>query len=189
MKNSCNQEFVRKGRGITSNLLTTAYKLLNKLPIGSVVNRVIDALPIELHVPGYQYCGPGTNLKSRIARGDPGINKLDQACKEHDLAYAKYSNSEDRSLADRILSNKAWERVKSTDASFGERATALAVAAAMKGKTAIGGGKRRRVKNKTVVKRGKGHKRRNTRKRRNSSLWQLLKKGKGLYLKPYPNVF
>lgn len=188
MNISCKPELIRRGRGITSSLLKTANTVLNKIPIGSVVNRVIDALPIELHVPGYQYCGPGTNLKTRIARGDPGVNKLDQACKEHDLAYAKYSNSTDRLDADRNLSNKAWERVISKDASFGERATALAVAAAMKGKTAIGGGKRRKTKNKPV-KRGRGCKRRNSRKAKKSALWQMLKKGKGLYLKPYPNVY
>lgn len=46
-------------------------------------------------------------------------------------------------MADKILAEKAWNRVKSTDTSVGERAAALAVTAAIKGKTAVGGGKRR----------------------------------------------
>ena len=44
-----------------------------------LVNSIIDKLPVELHIPGYQYCGPGTKLKERLARGDPGINPLDAA--------------------------------------------------------------------------------------------------------------
>ena len=31
----------------------------------------------EWHWPGYQYMGPGTHLKKRLQRGDPGINRLD----------------------------------------------------------------------------------------------------------------
>ncbi|KAK9754610.1 hypothetical protein QE152_g1138 [Popillia japonica] len=40
---------------------------------GGVLNSLINNLPVELHLPGYQYCGPGTKLQKRIARGDPGL--------------------------------------------------------------------------------------------------------------------
>lgn len=30
-----------------------------------IINNLIDSLPIELHSPGYQFCGPGTKLKKR----------------------------------------------------------------------------------------------------------------------------
>ena len=36
---------------------------------------------IEFHWPGYQFLGPGTKLKKRIARGDLGINRLDKIAK------------------------------------------------------------------------------------------------------------
>ena len=58
-----------------------------------LVNKVINSLPFELHFPGYQYCGPGTKLAKRLARGDPGINSLDAAGKDHDIAYSR--NRED----------------------------------------------------------------------------------------------
>lgn len=102
-----------------------------------LINSVIDRLPFEAHVPGYQYCGPGTKLEKRLLRGDAGINQLDVACKEHDIAYSKYKKDEDRRIADKILSSKAWKRVLSKDASVGERATALAVTTAMKAKIGI----------------------------------------------------
>ncbi|KYN10235.1 hypothetical protein ALC57_17633, partial [Trachymyrmex cornetzi] len=38
----------------------------------------------ELHIPGYQFCGPGTRLEKRLARGDRDINPLDAACREHE---------------------------------------------------------------------------------------------------------
>ena len=72
-----------------------------------LINNLINRLPFELHIPGYQYCGPGTRLQKRLSRGDPGINPLDSACKEHDIAYSQ--NREDiekRNTADRILEKK-----------------------------------------------------------------------------------
>lgn len=187
----CKSATVKSGRGITSGLISSASKLIRKIPIGSVVNTVIDALPIELHLPGgYQYCGPGTDLKTRLSRGDPGINKLDQACKDHDIAYSKHSDTENRKVADKSLASRAWERVKSKDASLAERAAALAVATAMKGKTMIGGGRRRKGKRKPSTKRGRGVTKRKSRgKKKNTSVYQMVKKGRGLYLKPYRNVY
>lgn len=105
-----------------------------------IINTLINKLPIELHFPGYQYCGPGTKLKERLSRGDPGINLLDKACKEHDISYSKHKNTSNRHIADRILEEKAWQRVKSNDASFGERANALLVTNLMKAKVKLGMG-------------------------------------------------
>lgn len=155
---------------------------------GAAINRTIDILPTELHLPGgYQWCGPGTNVKQRLARGDGGINKLDAACKIHDLAYEKYKDSERRALADKELAERAWERVKASDSSLGEKSAAWLVTNIMKAKSKIGGGsvkrnqrkkktKRKQVKRKQVKRKTVNNKRKNTNNR---------KKGKGLYLKPY----
>lgn len=106
---------------------------------GNLIDRIIDKLPFELHVPSYQYCGPGTKLKKRLERGDPGKNPLDAACKTHDIAYDQSKDSNERSKADKILQKEALKRVFSKDAAFGERAVALGVAAAMKVKRTISG--------------------------------------------------
>ena len=55
---------------------------------------------IEFHWPGYQYMGPGTKLKKRLARGDPGINRLDRIAKQHDIDYSKAKNLQDKWKAD-----------------------------------------------------------------------------------------
>ena len=55
----------------------------------------------------YSYCGPGTKVKKLVSEGYQGINKLDNACKEHDIYYSKYKNTEARNVADDILASKA----------------------------------------------------------------------------------
>lgn len=105
-----------------------------------LLNSIINKLPFELHLPGYEYCGPGTKLKQRLVRGDQGINPLDRACKEHDIAYSINNNIEDRHIADKKLSEKAWHRVKSADATLGERVNSLIVTGIMKLKTKLGAG-------------------------------------------------
>lgn len=145
---------------------------------GSTLNRAIDVLPVELHIPGYQYCGPGTKLQERLKRGDPGINPLDAACKQHDIAYYTYKDTKNRAEADRVLAERAWERVKSSDASAAEKAAAWAVTNIMKVKSKVGGRirKRRAPKKKTgrgmylrpysQPKTGCGHRRKNSGRRR-----------------------
>ncbi|KAF0710505.1 Uncharacterized protein FWK35_00030919, partial [Aphis craccivora] len=60
------------------------------------------------------YCGPVTKLKIRLDRGDKGINPLDTACREHDIAYESSNSFADRNKADHILKQRAWNRFKST---------------------------------------------------------------------------
>lgn len=175
------QNSLRYGSGLISSITGAA---------GALLNKAIDILPVEIHLPGYQYCGPGTNLQKRLTRGDSGINKLDTACKAHDIAYSKFQDSKSRSVADKILAERAWERVKAPDSSLGERAAAWTVTNIMKAKTAFGGGlttkktcKCLKVKNK--LKNNKKNAKKKSRKIKKSRKNNNNKKGKGLYLKPY----
>ena len=47
--------------------------------------------------------GPGTHLKKRLARGDPGINRLDRISKQHDIDYSKSKNLRDKWNADAMM--------------------------------------------------------------------------------------
>lgn len=116
---------------------------------GEFLNRVINKLPFELHIPGYQFCGPGTRLQERLKRGDRGINSLDAACRDHDIAYSRSSELEDRHAADRVLADRARKRITAGDSTLGERAAATAVWASMKTKTKLGMGMAKRKKKKT----------------------------------------
>ena len=67
---------------------------------GLDIQKWLSKTGIEFHWPGYQYMEPGTKLKERLAREDPGINRLDKIAKQHDIAYAKAKNLEDKWIAD-----------------------------------------------------------------------------------------
>lgn len=88
----------------------------------------------------FRYCGPGTKLKKRLARGDPGINNLDNLCKQHDIAYDKSNSLTDRHKADEILENQSWEVFKGKNSGLKEKAAAWAVTTAMKAKRKLGAG-------------------------------------------------
>lgn len=109
-----------------------------------LINTIINKLPVELHFPSYEYCGPGTKLEKRLSRGDPGINELDRACKVHDIAYSKSTKLEDRHTADKILQEKAWGRVINKDSSINERLFSYLVVNVMKAKRKLGMGLRKK---------------------------------------------
>lgn len=119
-------------------------KITKKKPLvkggKGIVNWMIKHLPMEMHIPGYQYCGPGTKLKERLANNDPGINDLDRACKEHDIAYSRVKDVSGRNQADIVLGKKAFERARATDASISERAAAFTIAGIMSVKSRMGMG-------------------------------------------------
>lgn len=106
----------------------------------SIINWLINHLPFELHLPGYNYCGPGTKLIKRLTRGDKGVNKLDEYCKNHDIAYYKSSNLKDRHIADLVLLKMAKKRLLAPDASTGEKFAARLVTNAMLAKIKTGTG-------------------------------------------------
>ena len=119
-----------------------------------LLNSLINNLPRELHIPGYRFCGPGTKLAKRLARGDKGINALDEACKDHDITYSQHrEQGQARKEADSILAGKAWNRVLAKDSSIGEKTAALAVASAMKVKSTLGMGMRKKRKSRVSRKR------------------------------------
>lgn len=110
------------------------------IKIGSgLVNTLINRLPFELHLPGYNYCGPGTKLEKRLKRGDVGVNPLDEACKLHDIAYAQNTSLENRHRADLELTSAAERRWRESN-SLSERLLALGVNKIMKYKVKRGMG-------------------------------------------------
>jgi hypothetical protein len=132
--------------------LNKAYIMPRYVKGAGWVTDALAKIPTELHLPGYQFCGPNTKLKERLAAGNKGINPLDAACLQHDVFYSKEKNNIKRHKADEILAEKAWKRVKSSDASAGEKLAAMLVTGAMKAKVKMGG----KLKLKAGTKKKKG---------------------------------
>lgn len=76
-------------------------------------------------------------MSERLARGDKGINGLDELCKTHDIAYSENKDSSQRRVADKELAKGALKRVFAKDSSLGERTASLFVATAMKAKAGL----------------------------------------------------
>lgn len=141
------------------------------------VNNLINKLPVELHIPGYQYCGPGTKLEKRLKRGDQGINPLDKACRVHDIAYQNFKSLEERHKADKELEEAAWSRVKSKDASLGEKTASWFVTSAMKTKRKVGVGFNcllKEIENALKTRKGKGFKRRGRKGKKGESVKPII---------------
>ena len=69
----------------------------------------------------YSACGPSTKYKQRIQKfkqtGDTSYiykNELDKACFAHDAAYADNKDLTKRTVADKILRNRAFNIAKDT---------------------------------------------------------------------------
>ncbi|KAE9543719.1 hypothetical protein AGLY_002115 [Aphis glycines] len=79
-------------------------------------------------------------MKKRLDCGDKGINPLDAACRNNDIAYERRNSFTDRNEADHISEQRPWERFKSKNSGLKEKAVAWGVTTAMKAKCKVGGG-------------------------------------------------
>ena len=66
------------------------------------INDTISSLPIEMHMPGHNFTGPGTKLNKRLnedmtpkAWSKP-INRVDKAAHHHDIFYVKNKDTKTR---------------------------------------------------------------------------------------------
>ena len=71
----------------------------------------------DLKVGTYSACGPFTRHKDRINKfiqtGNTNyIYKIDKACFAHDAAYSDFKDIKNRTAADKILKDKAYEIAK-----------------------------------------------------------------------------
>jgi hypothetical protein len=130
--------FISQGSGFFNTLL-------NKLPLPEIHLRLPKDIPTE-QVPGgdfnnirtYSFCGPFTKLEKRLQQGYRGVNNLDRACMQHDIAYSKNSDTKNRNFADDILAKIAMDIVNDVNAPAYERQQARTVAAIMAAKSRFG---------------------------------------------------
>ena len=76
---------------------------------------------MDFRQPGFAYsaCGPFTKNKERTQKfkqaGDSKYiyrNELDKACFQHDMAYGDFKDLTERTAADKVLKNKAFNIAK-----------------------------------------------------------------------------
>lgn len=89
-------------------------------------------------------------MEHRLARGDIPKNKLDSACRDHDIAYSETSDINKRHIADRKLQEIAKTRIHSTDSTIGERISSRLVNIVMAAKRKMGSGFKKSKKTKKI---------------------------------------
>ena len=132
-------------RSITGKGLVN--KLLQKLPLPEMHLSLPSDVPSEQVENGsfqntgrYSFCGPGTKLDKRLSEGYKGVNSLDEACRNHDIAYSKYKKTKDRNRADDILAQEASKIALDESKAEYERKDARLVTGIMGAKSRFGMG-------------------------------------------------
>ena len=65
--------------------------------------------PGEMHIPGMNFAGPGTNLDERLTstgaykEWSKPVDRVDNAAYHHDLAYQHFNDTATRNIADRLM--------------------------------------------------------------------------------------
>ena len=81
---------------------TTKTQFIKATKGGSLLNKAINNLLFEMHLPGYYFSGPGTNHGKRLNEDltpktmSKPINRVDQAAYHHDICYLKNSDTQTR---------------------------------------------------------------------------------------------
>ena len=126
---------------------------MNKIPIPEIhlsLPKIIRSEDIEngsFNKTGkYSYFGPGIKLSKRSAQGYKGINDLDKACLEHDIAYDSNIDTKNiefrklRNLNDNVLAQEANRLANDTSKPEYFRNDSKRVAALMSAKSWMGMG-------------------------------------------------
>ena len=63
-------------------------------------------LPTKFGLTRANFCGPSTQLRKRLARGDKGVSEIDSACRVHDMLYSLAKSEGDiRAADDRLIAD------------------------------------------------------------------------------------
>jgi hypothetical protein len=75
-----------------------------------ITNVLNTVLPFEKHLPGMNYCGPGTNLQLKLnedgvtpRKGFEPVDRVDEAAMRHDIKYQQYDDLRHRNEADKEM--------------------------------------------------------------------------------------
>ena len=89
----------RMKRGICVVCGKTKTQFVKSSKGGSVLNKFINNLPVEMHLPGHNFTGPGTKLNKRLnpdltpKKWSKPINRVDKATYNHDICYLKNNDT------------------------------------------------------------------------------------------------
>ena len=95
-----NNKHMKRGTCVVCG--TTKTQFIKAPTGGSLLNKAINNLPVEMHLPGHNFTGPGTKLNKRLnldltpKKWSKPINRVDKAAYHHDLCYLKNNDTATR---------------------------------------------------------------------------------------------
>ena len=108
-----------------------------------IINKAINNLPFEMHLPGYNFLGPGTKLNKRLnpdltpKESSLPINRVDEAAMNHDICYLKNKDTKTRN---KVCDKKMLQDLNILNPSIRERIDKSIVGNIIRAKMAIGMG-------------------------------------------------
>ena len=96
-------------RGMCVICGTTKTQFIKAQKGGSLLNKAINNLPFEMHLPGHNFTGPGTKLDKRLKpdltpkKWSMPINRVDKAAYHHDIGYSKSPDVKTRNKLDKKM--------------------------------------------------------------------------------------
>ena len=128
---------MRRGQCVTSGETKTPF-IMRDATGGSFLNNLMNKLPLEMHLPGHNFTGPGTILyKGLNPEGTPKewsipINRVDKAAYHRDLCYSKLDDTKTRNeVCDKTMLGELNGNVNPT---LGERIDKLLLGKLIKAK-------------------------------------------------------
>jgi hypothetical protein len=110
---------------------------------GANLNSMINKLPFELHLPGHNFTGPGTDLTKRLnpdltpKDNSKPINRVDAASMAHDICYLKNKDTKTRN---EVCDKQMLENLNIYNPTIRERIDKAIVWPIIRGKMALGMG-------------------------------------------------
>ena len=89
-------------RGMCVICGTTETQFIKAQKGGSLINKFINNLPVEMHLPGHNFTGPGTKLNKRLnpdltpKKWSKPVNRVDKADYHHDVCFLKNDDTATR---------------------------------------------------------------------------------------------
>jgi len=108
-----------------------------------LINKMINNLPFEFHLPGHNFTGPGTNLKKRLnsdltpKEWSKPYNRVDEAAMKHDICYSQNKDTKSRN---EICDKKMLKDLNIFNPTIRERIDRFIAGNSMKAKMTLGMG-------------------------------------------------
>ena len=105
---SKNKRNMKRGTCVVCGMTKTQF--IKEQKGGSLLNKFINNLPVEMLLPGHNFTGPGTKLKKRLnpdltpKKWSKPVNRVDKAAYHHDVCYLKNDDTTTRNaICDKYL--------------------------------------------------------------------------------------